>query len=98
MTEKNVKPPPAGRRVEPLVVTLSCVEVLDRMRRGERLRWIDAAMIGRKVPVKGMRLLFLGKDELCEYTGLNLMGCLREGLIVELDHTNDSEIIDYEIA
>ena len=76
------------------LLTLSQDEIIERMRRGERLRWLPASVIDRKVKVD-QRFLFIGKDELDGESQIRAVGLERMGLITEINDHTGLHIVDY---
>jgi hypothetical protein len=82
--------------VHRVVITQSKSQILDRMQRGELLRWVPCSMIGIQPAIKGQRALFLGKDLLDDVSGLDVIRLEHDKKIVAIE--DDSGVCDYVLS
>ena len=83
--------------VQPVVITQSKQQVLDRMKRGDRLRWVPCDTLGIKAPCKGQRQLLIGNDMLDDESGLDVIGLEHTKKIVAVEDDNTG-ICDYVLS
>lgn len=79
-------------------VSVKPEEVIERMRRGERLRWVPRRMAGLprlKKETPGQRALLLASDELDDESGIDVIRLQHAGKLRE--HENGT-CLDYEIV
>lgn len=79
-------------------IRLTREQIIERMRSGERLRWVGGEICDRRPKVA--RYLFLGRDELDRDTSFLVVGMASSGVLRELtkNKNNKAAILNYELV